>query len=144
MIFPWAAGDWFDRWTRWEGEISTMRRTLSSAEASASLPPQSVLSHPSCHSQMACLALWTVCIGQSRPFGRRLVGLLPVRWSVGMMMRRCVSSSLSPLCWEVDVLVGMKPARSFCMSVSRSLGGIPVAVVVPGSVYTWVCWSVGV
>lgn len=113
MIFPWAAGDCFDRQSQWEGEILTYRGTLSSANPSASpLPPRCVLSQPTCQSQMVCLARRTVCAVHSCPI------FFKDNWSIcrlwGDQSARWVGLSEAPCVWGLDLIVTVKASRVSC------------------------------
>lgn len=120
MIFPWAAGDCFDRQSQWEGEILTYRGTLSSANPSASLlPPRSVLSQPTCQSQMVCLAQRTVCAVHSCPFFFSFsLFFFKDNWSIccqwGDQSAWWVGPSEAPCVWGLDLTVTVKASRGGC------------------------------
>lgn len=68
MILPCAARrkDWLDRRTQWEGEISTIWKTLYVYHSPSAVCSLIVLNN--CHGQMPCLAQPTVFVSQSRSF----------------------------------------------------------------------------
>lgn len=103
--------NWLDRRTQWEGEISTIWRTLYvhhwQMHQPLFLPTVCVSLVPPVMVRCPCSAEWPVCGGQSMAFGGNRSACL-VGWQRGLVQPACKGT-----------LIGMKPARSVCQYVGQ-------------------------